>query len=77
MVEAYVLVQTEIGAAARVLAEMRRIPAVTLAVTSMGPYDVLVKVVAPDIHSLGKLAVGEIQAVPGVSRTMTCPVVNL
>ncbi len=77
MIKAYVLVQTEIGAAARVVAAAAKIPAATLVVTFMGPYDVLVQVAAPDMNSLGKLAVGEIQSVPGVVRTVTCPVVNL
>ena len=77
MIEAYVLIQTEIGDAARVVAEVREIPAVIRAVVVTGPYDVLAHVAAPDMDSLGKLAVSEIQAVNGVSRSMTCPVVHL
>jgi DNA-binding Lrp family transcriptional regulator len=42
-----------------------------------GPYDVLAHVAAKDVDSLGKLAVGEIQSVNGISRTVTCSVVNL
>ena len=77
MIEAYVLIQTEIGKAAQVLAEVKEIPAVTRAVVLTGPYDVLAHVAATDMDSLGKLAVHEIQAVSGVSRTVTCPVVHL
>lgn len=77
MIEAYVLIHTEIGKAAQVVAEVKQIPAVTYAVALAGPYDVLAHVAAPDMNSLGKLAVGEIQAVDGVSRSMTCPVVHL
>lgn len=77
MIEAYVLIQAEIGKAAEVLAEIRDIAAVDFAVVVAGPYDVLAHVAAKDVNSLGKLAVSEVQAVNGVSRTLTCPVVHL
>lgn len=76
MIKAYVLVQTEIGEAARVVAAISELPTVTLVVTFMGPYDVIAQVVAPDLNSLGKRSVGEIHSVPGVLRTVTCPVVS-
>ncbi len=77
MIEAYVLIQTEIGEAVQVVAELTEIPGVTRVVVLAGPYDVLVHVAAADMDSLGKLAVSEIQAVNGVSRSVTCPVVHL
>lgn len=77
MIEAYVLIQTDIGKAAQVVAEVGEIPAVTFAVALAGPYDVLAHVAAKDVDSLGRLAVGEIQSVSGISRTVTCSVVNL
>ncbi len=77
MIEAYVLIQTEIGKAAKVAAEVKEIPGVTRAAVVTGPYDLLAQVAATDLDSLGKLAVSEIQAVSGVSRTVTCPVVHL
>jgi DNA-binding Lrp family transcriptional regulator len=42
-----------------------------------GPYDVIVRAEAADIDGLGKLIVAKVQAVPGVTRTLTCPVVHL
>jgi DNA-binding Lrp family transcriptional regulator len=77
MIKAYVLIQTEIGEAPNVATEVRAVEAVTLAVVIAGPYDVLACVAAEDVNSLGKLAVSVIQAVPGVIRTLTCPVVHL
>ncbi len=77
MIEAYVLIQTEIGKAAQVVAEVTEIPGVTRAVIVTGPYDLLAHVAATDVDSLGKLAVSGIQAVSGVVRTVTCPVVHL
>jgi hypothetical protein len=36
-----------------------------------------VRVEAVDVDALGKLVVTKIQAVEGVTRTLTCPVVHL
>lgn len=76
-VQAYVLIQTEVGKAAMVAQAIRAIPGVTLADDVTGPYDVIVRAEASTMDELGKLVVAQIQAVPGVSRTLTCPVVNL
>jgi hypothetical protein len=38
---------------------------------------VIVRVEAADVDALGKLVVTKIQAVEGVTRTLTCPVVHL
>ncbi len=77
MVEAYVLIQTEVGKAAQVAEEVRNISGVDSADDVTGPYDVIVKAAAPDVDQLGKLVVAKIQAIEGITRTLTCPVVNL
>lgn len=77
MVEAYVLIQTEVGKAASVAEAVRDIPGVANADDVTGPYDVIVKAGAEDVDQLGKLVVAKIQAVEGITRTLTCPVVNL
>ncbi len=77
MIEAYVLIQTEVGKAAQVVAAVKEIPGVTRAVVLTGPYDLLAHVEAIDVDSLGQLAVSEIQAVDSIVRTVTCAVVHL
>jgi len=77
VVEAYVLIQTEIGKPPQVAAELERIPGVGAADILTGPYDVIVRVEAADVDALGKLVVTKIQAVEGITRTLTCPVVHL
>ena len=77
MVQAYVLIQTEVGKAAVVAEEVRNIPGVETADDVTGPYDVIVKASASDVDQLGKLVVAKIQAISGITRTLTCPVVNL
>lgn len=77
MVKAYVLIQTEVGKAAIVADEVREIPGVENADDVTGPYDVIVQASADDVDALGKLVVARIQAIGGITRTLTCPVVNL
>ena len=57
--------------------ETRKIEGVQSADDVTGPYDVVVKVSAEDVDQLGKLVVARVQAVEGITRTITCAVVNL
>jgi DNA-binding Lrp family transcriptional regulator len=77
LVQAYVLIQTEVGKAAVVAEQVRGIPGVDTADDVTGPYDVIVRASSDDVDSLGKLVVARIQAVDGITRTLTCPVVHL
>ncbi|MGH3155566.1 MAG: Lrp/AsnC family transcriptional regulator [Streptosporangiaceae bacterium] len=77
MVHAYILVQTEVGKAADVAARIAQISGVTQAEDVTGPYDVIVRAQAENVDDLGRLVVAQIQAVEGITRTLTCPVVRL
>lgn len=77
MVNAYILIQTEVGKAAQVAKEVSAIKGVTSAEDVTGPYDVIVRAEAKNVDDLGKLVVAKIQAVEGITRTLTCPVVHL
>ena len=77
MVQAYILIQTEVGKAAAVAAEISTIPGVTAAEDVTGPYDVIVRAEADTVDELGQLVVAKIQGVDGITRTLTCPVVHL
>lgn len=72
-VDAYVLVQTEVNAA-HVAAEIRKLDGVQSAEDVSGPYDVVVRISAPDMDTLGKLIVSRLQSVEGITRTLTCPI---
>jgi DNA-binding Lrp family transcriptional regulator len=76
-VNAYILIQTEVGRAAAVAAEIANLAGVTQAEDVTGPYDVIVRAEADTVDDLGKLVVAKVQAVPGITRTLTCPVVHL
>ena len=77
MVQAYILIQTEVGKAAQVAKEVAAIKGVTQAEDVTGPHDVIVRAEARNVDDLGKLVVAKIQAVEGITRTLTCPVVHL
>jgi DNA-binding Lrp family transcriptional regulator len=77
VIEAYVLIQTDIEKPLQVAAEVRKIHGVASAAVVVGPYDAIARVGAEDVDSLGKLVLTKIQAVEGVTRTLTCPVVHL
>ena len=77
MVQAYILIQTEVGKAAAVAAEIATISGVASAEDVTGPYDVIVRAEAETVDELGQLVVAKIQGVDGITRTLTCPVVHL
>jgi len=77
VVQAYILIQTEVGKAADVAGDIAQIAGVTMAEDVTGPYDVIVRAEAASVDDLGKLVLAKVQAVPGITRTLTCPVVHL
>ena len=77
MVEAYVLIQVDVGMSAEVADAVGKIPGIRFAEVVTGPYDIVVRAQAADIDGLGKLIVAKVQAVVGVTRTLTCPVLHL
>jgi DNA-binding Lrp family transcriptional regulator len=77
VVTAYILIQTEVGKAAKVAKDIIDITGVQQAQAVTGPYDVIVRVEARNIDELGQLVVAQVQAVDGITRTLTCPVVHL
>ena len=77
MVQAYILVQTEVGKAADVARQIAQIAGVTQAEDVTGPYDVIVRASAENVDELGKLVATGIQSVAGITRTLTCPVVHI
>ncbi len=42
-----------------------------------GPYDVIARAEADTVDELGKMVVSRVQMIDGITRTLTCPVVNL
>jgi DNA-binding Lrp family transcriptional regulator len=77
VVNAYILIQTEVGKAAQVAKEVAAIKGVSSAEDVTGPYDVIVRAEARNVDELGKLVVARVQSIDGITRTLTCPVVHI
>ena len=77
VVQAYILIQTDVGKAAEVATAIAQVKGVTLAEDVTGPYDVIVRAEARNVDELGKLVVAKVQTLDGITRTLTCPVVHI
>jgi DNA-binding Lrp family transcriptional regulator len=77
VVQAYILIQTEVGRARDVAGLIADLSGVVRVDAVTGPYDVVVLTEANTVDELGKLIVSKVQLVPGITRTLTCSVVRL
>lgn len=76
-VRAFILIETEVGMADSVSKCVRDIAGVVTADDVTGPYDVIVQAEAQSVHELGKMVVGKVQLIEGITKTLTCPVISL
>ena len=77
VVQAYILIQTEVGKSTSVAAAISAVEGVLVAEDVTGPYDVIARVEARNVDELGKLVIARVQEVPGITRTLTCTVVHV
>jgi len=73
---AYILIQTAVGRQGEVSREIARIDGVVDADPVTGPYDVVVLAQARSLDELGRKVLSQIEAIDGITRTLTCPVVS-
>lgn len=76
MFQAYILIQTDVGRAREVATAIRGFPEIVRVDAVTGPYDVVALAQARTVDELGALLLSEVQLVPGITRTLTCSVVN-
>jgi DNA-binding Lrp family transcriptional regulator len=77
VVQAYILIQTDVGQAENVADAIAGLPGVIAAEDVTGPYDVIVRAEAETMDELARLVLAKVQVVKGITRTLTCPVVHL
>ncbi|SDP03708.1 Lrp/AsnC ligand binding domain-containing protein [Actinacidiphila guanduensis] len=77
MVQAYILIQTEVGKASAVAEVVSKLDGVIQAEDVTGPYDVIVRAQADTVDELGRMVVAKVQQADGITRTLTCPVVHI
>jgi len=75
-VQAYILIQTEVGKSGSVTKAISGIAGVTLAEGVTGPYDVIMRAEAQSMEDFGRLILSKVQGVAGITRTLTCPVTH-
>lgn len=73
---AYILVQTEVGKMNAVAEAIRAIPGIAQADAVTGPYDVIARAEVSTMDELGRKVITAVQQISGITRTITCPVVN-
>jgi DNA-binding Lrp family transcriptional regulator len=77
MVSAYILIQTEVGKAGHVTDMVRRIDGIVSVDPVTGPYDIVARAEAQDLDLLAKGTVMPMQELDGITRTLTCPILQL
>ena len=76
-VNAYILIQAEVGSAADVASATAALPQVTLSEVAVGPYDVIARATGEDMDELGGVVINAVGNIAGVERTLLCPIVNI
>jgi DNA-binding Lrp family transcriptional regulator len=74
VVEAFMLIQTEVGRAEVIAKQLAGLPGVLSAEYVTGPYDVVVRIGAPSLDELQEDVVPSVQQIAGITRTLTCPI---
>jgi DNA-binding Lrp family transcriptional regulator len=77
MVSAYILIQTEVGKAGHVTDMVRDIDGIVSVDPVTGPYDIVARAEAQDLDLLAKGTVMPMQELDGITRTLTCPILQL
>jgi len=74
---AHVLVNVTAGKSKQVKETVSVIDGVMTVDAVAGPYDLIVAIEAADYNRLAKIVMDEIQSIDGVTRTITCNVLNI
>lgn len=77
MIQAYILVQADMGKGSSLAREIAALPGVTESLDVTGPYDVIVRAEARSLDEFTLKVLRPVQQLPGITRTLTCPVVHL
>ncbi len=68
------LIQTEVGRAEVVAKQVAALPGVLSSEYVTGPYDVVARIGSVSLTDLQDNIVTSVQAVEGITRTLTCPI---
>lgn len=74
--QAYVLITAQVSQVKEAIQGLKQIEEVKKVDAVTGPYDIIALVEGENMNVIGEMVVSKIQNVPGVSRTLTCLIVN-
>ncbi len=72
-VQAYILIQTEVGKASSVAKAVSAVSGVTIAEGVTGPYDVIMRAESSSMEDLGRTVLANVQSVAFITITLTFP----
>ncbi len=76
MAKAFVLIETAMGRNKEVVTALKKIDGVKSVDTVTGPYDVIATVEGETLNDIGDLVTAKIHPIAGISRTVTCLVME-
>ena len=76
MIHAYIFLTVSVGKLKEVVQKLASLPEVVRAEGVTGPYDIVAYVGVEDLATLTKVLMGKVDAVPGVTSSMTAVVVE-
>ncbi len=75
-IEAYVLIEADMGKTMEVLEALAKLEGVTSAHSVTGPYDIIAAIAVANLNRLGSL-MSDVHSIYGIERTTTCIAVTL
>ncbi|MDH7500615.1 MAG: Lrp/AsnC ligand binding domain-containing protein [candidate division NC10 bacterium] len=75
--QAYVLIDVMVGKTKEVLKAMEGISGVKSVHAVTGPHDLIARVEGGNLKALGEVVLSQIRGIKGVTRTVTCMVIDL
>jgi len=76
MAKAFILIETAMGRNKEVLRALKQIDGVKEVDTVTGPYDVIATIEGETLNYIGDLVTTKIHPIAGISRTVTCLVMD-
>ncbi|MHA1771714.1 MAG: Lrp/AsnC family transcriptional regulator [Candidatus Thorarchaeota archaeon] len=74
LVQAYVLMDLEIGKTDEVLEELQKIDEATVIAVTTGAYDIIIRLQVPNLEALYDITIHRIHTIPGIKETSTAVV---
>ncbi len=74
--KAYVLLEAQAGKTDDALIRIKQINGVKDVSLVTGPYDLILHIESEDLKTLGRIVNEQIQAIPGVTKTITCVIIG-